>query len=238
MQKSGRIMALAGALAFQAGATFAVTATGPSELYVAPEETVLWSSVTSASPTLKAYFPTAATRARLTINPVLHEGDRIMEELTPASPTYVWHPFAGTVPSKDEMYSLELMYFDASGVELSSERALLAVVSGAFGPMRVLTDTTSDAWRKVWTESTSKAIALTYDCGWFGPNVRSCALDVVHGASAASEDVGGLSGWHVFDFRPRAVWTGGIYDLTLVAGGISLTGEIERLDRGFRLIVK
>ena len=96
-------MALAGVLALQSGVAVAVTATGPTELHVTQEETVLWSSVTSASPTLKAYFPTGATRAELSISPMLHDGNVVSAVLTPASPAYVWHPFAGTAPSEDEI---------------------------------------------------------------------------------------------------------------------------------------
>jgi len=238
MQKRGRIVALAGALALQTGAAFAVTATGPAELHVAQEETVLWSSVTSAAPSLKAYFPTGATRAVLSIKPTLHDGAEIAAELTSANPTYDWHPLAEPAPSGDEIFSLELTYFNAGGAELSSECARLAVIQGAMGSMRVLTDTASTAWRNVMAEETAKAIAITYDAGWAESDVRSGTLGIVHGAQSDEKDIVGISGWYVFDFRPRNVWTSGAYELSLNAGGASLEAEIERMARGLCLIFK
>ena len=237
MHKKGRMMTLAGVLALQSGVAVAVTATGPTELHVTQEDTVLWSSVTSASPTLKAYFPTGATRAELSIKPMLQDGNVVSAELTPSSPAFVWHPFTGTVPSKDEIYSLELTYYTGSD-ELSSETAQLAVVSGAFGPLRVLTDTTSGDWRNVMGESSSKAIAIAYDAGWAGSGVRSGTLGIEHGAQSEAVGISGLSGWYVFDFRPRSVWTAGAYELSLSAGGASLVAEIERMARGLTLIFK
>ena len=237
MHEKGRMMALAGVLALQSCVAVAVTAMGPTELHVTQEETVLWSSVTSASPTLKAYFPAGATRAELSIKPMLHDGNVVAAELTPASPTFVWHPFAGTVPSEDEIYSLELTYYAGSD-ELSSETARLAVVPGAFGPLRVLTDTTSVDWRNVMGEPSSKAIAIAYDAGWAGSGVRSGTLGIEHGVQSESVGIAGLSGWYVFDFRPRSVWTAGAYELSLSAGGASLMAEIERMSRGLSLIFK
>ena len=130
-----------------------------------------------------------------------------------------------------------MTYYTGSN-ELSSETARLAVVPGAFGSLRVLTDTTSGDWRNVMGESSSKAIAITYDAGWAGSGVRTGTLGIEHGAQSEDFDIAGLSGWYVFDFRPRSVWTAGAYELSLSAGGASLGAEIERMARGLTLIFK
>lgn len=186
-------MSLATTLFLTAQSSGAVSV--PTRICVSPETCIHWTAVCTNEIPLVWDYPAGAASATLRISGMA--GKTVLERSF-ASPDnlYVWTPFAGAVPTEEDVYTL-VLDFGAGGVQTGQ----VAVVKGSFGGTSVKLNDTGRLWTQVTTYS-----VIPYDANWVTNTV---------GAKTSSFAVAGPSGT-----RTTALAGTGYYGLNLSGSGV------------------
>ena len=122
-----------------------------------------WSTVFTNEVPLRWDWPLSATSAKLEI---VGMNSAAMTNFTPETSFYVWRPFAGRVPSAEDIYTLDLTFYNRDKEAVGLLSARLAVLTGSFG--QTVVDLRSANQAAVFTK---RSAIIPYDASWTAATV-------------------------------------------------------------------
>lgn len=117
-----------------------------------------WSTVFTNEVPLRWDWPASATTAELEITGM---NSAAVTNFTPGTSFYVWRPFAGRVPSAEDIYTLGLTFYRSDQTVVGALTARLAVLTGSFG--KTVVDLRPVKQAEVFTK---RSMVIPYDACW------------------------------------------------------------------------
>ena len=197
-QQEGNNMSRASAAALTAaavmmgvGTTWAVS--DPVSVNFSPHQNRHWTTVLTNEVPLKWNWLPTADHAELKV--VGMRGEFTTNFLANTS-NYVWRAFTGSVPEREDAYTLTLRFYNGNDVLVGAMTAQLAVVTGAFGKAVVDPGPAEKNWSTVRNN-----VVIPYDSTWAAATADAAnsriVIAKVGGTSQtnALADVAGYYGW-------------------------------------------
>ncbi len=168
-----------------------------------------WRTVFTNDVVLRWDWNAAATRAELEINGM---NGSFSTNFTSVVSNCQWRAFASNVPSAEDVYDLELTFYNGSDVVVGALTSRLAVVTAAFGQTVVIPSTSAQEWTKVRDN-----VSIPYDAGWAASTAGAVNSRIVIAKTDGTSQTNALSnaagyfGWKL----KHGGWGHGTFDLAL-----------------------
>ncbi|HNX34818.1 MAG TPA: FecR domain-containing protein [Kiritimatiellia bacterium] len=175
------------------------TSSGPVQVDSSPcGDNRRWSTVFTNEVPLRWDWPLSATTAELEI---VGMNSVLVTNFTPGTSFYLWRPFAGRVPSEEDIYTLCLTFYKGEMAVAGELTSRLAVLTGAFG--KTVVDLRPTGQPAVFTK---RSMVIPYDACWDAStaNASGCMLAVTTSRKSTQvnrfAETSGYYGYRLNDF--------------------------------------
>jgi len=183
MNRASAAAALAAA-AVMMGAGKAEAVSDPVSVNFSPHQNRYWTTVLTNEVPLRWNWNAAATHAELDIRGM---NASFTTNFTGITSNYLWRTFAGSVPEREDAYTLTLRFYNGNDVLVGAMTSKLAVVTGAFGKAVVDPGPAEKNWARIRDN-----VVIPYDSTW-----AAATADAANGRIVIAK-IGGTSQTNAF----------------------------------------